>query len=376
MPAHATGRRYCTQARQALSGTRPRYSATPSADGHRVPCTTARQCAQGPLAPISGARASGQNLTPITPPLPAYTGLDGGVPPAGDLGGVSTFNPNEGTGATQTDPTVLLPGTSPGPPSAAPGTHIGEGLPPVPARLVARILRHEFVEMHELLPEFWHDQKDGGKTSDKAKAKKRALDLTVWLQCFAVYVGVLGPKFPPEVPELMAYMISIIQASQEYEGAAWAAYDAAYRRQAAAQGRTGWSQINPSLYAICFTGKARKTERCDRCLSATHRADDCSLAAEDDPDVAKRLKAIESAVVALTRPPPGGKPREPRERSSETCRNWNRNRCSFPGCRYAHLCATCRGNHTALECPARSVNATPVGPHRRAPTGPRTDPPY
>ena len=99
--------------------------------------------------------------------------------------------------------------------------------------------------MHELLPEFWHDQKDGGKTSDKAKAKKRALDLSVWLQCFAVYVGVLGPKFPPEVPELMAYM-----------------------------------------------------------------------------------------------------------------------------------CATCRGNHTALECPARSVNATPVGPHRRAPTGPRTDPPY
>ena len=44
----------------------------------------------------------------------------------------------------------------------------------------------------------------------RAKAKKRALDLTAWLQCFAVYVGVLGPKFPAEVPELMAYMISIV----------------------------------------------------------------------------------------------------------------------------------------------------------------------
>ena len=230
--------------------------------------------------------------------------------------------------------------------------------------------------MHELLPEFWHDQKDGGKTTDKAKSKKRALDLTVWLQCFAVYVGVLGPRFPAEVPELMAYMISIVRASQEYEGAAWAAYDTAYRRQAAAQGRTGWSQINPSLYAICFTGKAKKSERCDRCLSATHRADDCSLAAEDDPDVTKRLKAIESAVVALTRPSSGGRPREPRERSSETCRNWNRNRCSFPGCRYTHLCTSCRGNHPAPECPTRSSNTTPVGPHRRAPSGPRADPPY
>ena len=346
----------------------------------------------------SPARASGLNLTPSSPPppsLPAYTGLDGGVPTAGDLSGISTFDPNEGmqpgdSGATPSTPTILLPGssqgpppkapllpgTSQGPPPKAPGTHIGEGLPPVPAKLVARIVRHEFVEMHELLPEFWHDQKDGGKTTDKAKSKKRALDLTVWLQCFAVYVGVLGPRFPAEVPELMAYMISIVRASQEYEGAAWAAYDTAYRRQAAAQGRTGWSQINPSLYAICFTGKAKKSERCDRCLSATHRADDCSLAAEDDPDVTKRLKAIKSAVVALTRPSSGGRPREPRERSSETCRNWNRNRCSFPGCLYTHLCTSCRGNHPALECPTRSSNTTPVGPHRRAPSGPRADPPY
>ena len=155
--------------------------------------------------------------------------------------------------------------------------------------------------MHEV-PEFWHDQKEGGKTTDKAKAKKRALDLTVWLQCFAVYVGVLGPKFPVEVPEPMAYVIVIVRASQEYEGSAWAAYDAAYRRQVAVQGKTGWSQINPSLYVICFTRKAKRSDRCDRCHSVTHRADDCSLDSEDDSDVAKRLKANESAVVALTWP--------------------------------------------------------------------------
>ena len=221
--------------------------------------------------------------------------------------------------------------------------------------------------MHELLPEFWQE---GGKPTDKAKAKRRALDLTVWLQCFAVYVGVLAPKFPSEVPELMAYMIAIVRASQEYEGSAWAAYDAAYRRQAAAQGKTGWSQINPSLYAICFTGKAKKSERCDRCLSASHGTGDCSLTSEDDPDVSKRLKAIESAVVALTRPSPTGKQREPRERSTDTCRNWNRNRCSFPGCRYIHQCTNCRGDHPALECPSKSPNATPVGPNRRINTRP------
>jgi len=229
---------------------------------------------------------------------------------------------------------------------------------------VKKIRHHEFVEMHELLPEFWsgNDQKDEpGKSGARAKAKKRALDLTVWLQCFALYVGVLAPEYPHEVPELMAYMIAIIRASQEYEGPAWAAYDAAYRRQAAAQGLTNWSKINPSLYAICFTGKAKKAERCDRCLSVTHKAEDCSLSSDDDPNVARRLKAIESAVMALTRTTPTGKQREPRERPSQVCRNWNRNACNFPGCRYLHQCLGCRGSHPLAECPSKGANATPMG---------------
>ncbi len=56
----------------------------------------------------------------------------------------------------------------------------------------------------------------------------------------------------------MAYMVGILKASAEYEGEAWAAYDVAYRRQAAATNNRNLSKINPSLFALCFTGKGKK----------------------------------------------------------------------------------------------------------------------
>ena len=96
------------------------------------------------------------------------------------------------------------------------------------------------------------------KRANRSSAKKRSQDINVWLQCYAIIVGVMATKSPEMVPELMAYMISILQASQEYEGLAWATYEAAYHQQAAATGHKQWSKVNPSLYTVCFTGKARK----------------------------------------------------------------------------------------------------------------------
>ena len=65
--------------------------------------------------------------------------------------------------------------------------------------------------MSDLLPEFWLDQKaeeETAKRANRSSAKKRVQDINVWLQCYAVYVGVMATKSPKMVPELMAYMIA------------------------------------------------------------------------------------------------------------------------------------------------------------------------
>ncbi len=46
------------------------------------------------------------------------------------------------------------------------GVFMGEGLPPVPARVVERIRRWEYIEMYELLPELLADHK-GERASQK-----------------------------------------------------------------------------------------------------------------------------------------------------------------------------------------------------------------
>ena len=259
------------------------------------------------------------------------------------------------------------------PPQVELGTTIGDGLPPVPAKLVAKIVRGDFIAMHELLPECLADSGDPSKSGSKSRAKKRSQELSTWLQCYALYVGVLGPKKPERIPELMAYMATIIRASLEFEGAAWAVYDDSFRRQAETTGNWQWSRVNTSLYSMCFTGKAKKASRCDRCLSAAHRSEDCALPGDEDPDVAKRLKTIEAAVMALTQSPTT---QQPRSWAAEPCRKFNWNECKFRGCKYAHRCISCRGNHPASQCSSSSApqqqqpesvaNATPLGPFRRA----------
>jgi len=121
-------------------------------------------------------------------------------------------------------------------------------------------------------------------------------------------------------------MTSILRASQEFEGSAWAAYNAAYRRQAAATGLKDWGKVNSSLYSVCFTGKARCSQRCEMRLSTAHRTSECYAGEEEGTDVVGQARAVESALLAFSGSQ-GGVARRGR-RSAKVCRLYNEKRCS------------------------------------------------
>lgn len=306
--------------------------------------------------------------------MPSPTAL-AGLPMIENPSGPPTANKGatEGKPSAPSNPSIeltnLLPFIGGSPKIPTEGVYIGDGIPPVPEKLATKIRRGEYVEMGELLPEFWSPKGDDSErgTGSKPKRTRKVTDIFTWIQCYGAYVSVRATGAPQLIPELMAYMATIVRVSQDYSGLAWVRYDAAFRRQAALTNNSRWSVINSTLYTMCFTGMASGTKRCELCFATGHTERECAQRGDPDPDLRDRLKAIESAVLAFTSKgegtdkspfPPPPKP------SGELCRKWNAGNCTYPKCRHTHACSSCGGLHPAIKCP--SLSGTTAGPH---PTG-------
>ena len=198
--------------------------------------------------------------------------------------------------------------------SLSTGIYVGEGLLPVPAKLAEKITQWEFVEMAELLPEFWSSlasREPGANLAPQQSASRRkraVMDIATWIQCFAMYTSVMSTPHPQAVP---------------HPQVAWVTYDAAFRRQALITGNRQWSKVNPSLYSICFSGADRTGVRCELCLSLSHLTRECTLVCDPDQDVSTRLKTLESAVLAFTSHTPLQQGLPLHAKPSDVCRNWN-----------------------------------------------------
>ena len=82
-------------------------------------------------------------------------------------------------------------------------------------------------------------------------------------------------KQPGRIPDLLAYETLIIEAHMEYSGDAWLGYDRWFRQCAATGYTKSWAIIDPTLWNLAFSGKARAT-RCKFCFSLSHGSSDCA----------------------------------------------------------------------------------------------------
>ena len=151
--------------------------------------------------------------------------------------------------------------------------------------------------MSELLPELWSKPEDVENKQAAAHRCHQVTEIFTWVQCFCIYTSVQPTSAPEAVPELLAYLITITRVNQDFARLAWVRYDFAFPD---ITGNRRWSQVNPSLYSICFTGRAEQSNRCELCFSSTHNTKECALVADADPELSTRVKAVEAVLVPLT----------------------------------------------------------------------------
>ena len=265
---------------------------------------------------------------------------------------------------------------------SAVGMVVGEGLLPLPSKLTKKILNLEFVEMRDLMPETWMTEEEEGRNV-LALPKRRSppiTDVLQWLQCFSRMVGVLSRGYPNMVPELMGYQALIIKCSRDFEGLVWAQYDRAYRRQAAQSRDLQWSKLNPTLYSLCFAGKARRNVACCHCLSDMHTSEACL----ENPTRALLSWSMPSFVPGTSLPPQPSwamnsyqTPRQSLPSGGagggkfRVCHLFNARdgfRCAYNPCKFAHVCLSCRGNHPKSACANASAGAkSKEGPSAKRP---------
>ena len=162
-------------------------------------------------------------------------------------------------------------------------------------------------------------------------------------------VTVLATRYPEKTPHFMAYLHTITRASRNFEGAAWASYDMAYRRQAANQRSLDWGVVDLALYNEAFTGRAKIIPRCRYCLADSYDTKECCFAPEEG-----HLSGARAVQPAMSRDPHY-------QGSVPVCQLFNKpsgNACRYKRCKYAHMCSKCRrGSHPAAECMGQSTRS-------------------
>ena len=98
---------------------------------------------------------------------------------------------------------------------------LGTGLPPVLEKITSQIEARVFIEMKELLPDYLGTagMRAGDDQTKSVKTRRRVItNIAEWVKCFVIYVAVLSKKQPQRVPEMLVYLIVILEAHTEYAG--------------------------------------------------------------------------------------------------------------------------------------------------------------
>ena len=137
-----------------------------------------------------------------------------------------------------------------GEPSSSPvaaGLVLSGGFPSIPAELLTRILKHQYVELSELLPE---KIQEACLYSDKRKKSPPIADFTEWVLAFSTYGQALASQDFFLAPKLLVFVGSMARLARDLPVGVWAAYKRAAQGKAVTNPDFSWEKLDQELWAL------------------------------------------------------------------------------------------------------------------------------
>ena len=135
---------------------------------------------------------------------------------------------------------------------------LGHGFPLIPQKLVAKILKWEFVSMAELLPDNLELARRSGEAqkacSSKAPKKRELTEdwkgLVAWSVSFSTFTAIISREHPEKFQELLAYHATILIEALRFGCKGWLSYDKLFREHVEKDPSTSWSMLHPMFYSL------------------------------------------------------------------------------------------------------------------------------
>jgi len=147
--------------------------------------------------------------------------------------------------------------------------------------------------------------------------------------------------------QLLAYQTLIVREAHHCGGRGWQAYDTMFHQQAVGNPDLDWSKLNLTLYSVTFLAQAGSGKNCVLCMELDHHEKECALAkAKVGSPIANNSSSsrdVQQSTAEVTG-------RFGRGKAKVVCFAWNQGHCSFPYCRYRHVCVKCGGEHRIIHC--------------------------
>jgi hypothetical protein len=219
-----------------------------------------------------------------------------------------------------------------------PATSIGS---PLSTSLTAKIIQGRFDIPFASLLQNRPDAAPGTfKLEDKAPAStpQTKWNWQMWAIAFDRFASCMASQWEHLVPSLASYKSTIKLFHDRYRVShpfGFLRYDEKFRSLTAHFYRMNgfhpeWGTKHQDTFDVVFTNC--RVANCDCCNSSDHFIESCP-----------KLKATSAAK-------PTAVPERAKAKGAQICNKFNEGGCTFPTCKYIHVCKKCGGNHGVVDC--------------------------